>query len=248
MRNVLADLALEWEAAAALALRLAARAPTTDRIAGDDAEAAEPARVATAGRKYWVCKRGPATSARRWSAWAATATSRTRACRASTARAPLNSIWEGSAATSRPSTCCALTREDPARSRRSSPRSPLAPGRRRPASTPSSPTFATNDRRRCHGHRDPRPPPRRAHGPRPPGLPPGPHGTAAVADAFCASRLAGDWGQPSAPSPPACSSNASSTATAPSRRPEVSDRGRGGVTHRGGLLRGRRRGRDGRRR
>jgi putative acyl-CoA dehydrogenase len=54
MRAVVADLALESEAATALALRLA-------RAHDDDAGDADIAyrRLATAAAKYWVCKRGP---------------------------------------------------------------------------------------------------------------------------------------------------------------------------------------------
>jgi putative acyl-CoA dehydrogenase len=54
MRNVVADLALESEAATALGLRLA-------RAHDDDASDSEVAfrRLATAVAKYWVCKRGP---------------------------------------------------------------------------------------------------------------------------------------------------------------------------------------------
>lgn len=54
MRNVVADLALESEAATALALRLA-------RAHDEDASDAEVAyrRLATAVAKYWICKRGP---------------------------------------------------------------------------------------------------------------------------------------------------------------------------------------------
>ena len=82
MRNVLADLAIESEAATALALRLA-RAYDPPRTTS----AMPLKRLATAVGKYWVCKRGArATPPRRSSAWAATATSRSRGCRGSTAR------------------------------------------------------------------------------------------------------------------------------------------------------------------
>lgn len=58
MRSVVADLALESEAATATALRLA-------RAHDDDASHEEVAfrRLATAVSKYWVCKRGPAHAA-----------------------------------------------------------------------------------------------------------------------------------------------------------------------------------------
>src|SRR5690606_25099868 len=55
MRNVLADLAIESEAALALAFRVAR---AVDAAPGDADEAAL-ARIATAIGKYWVCKRAP---------------------------------------------------------------------------------------------------------------------------------------------------------------------------------------------
>jgi putative acyl-CoA dehydrogenase len=60
MRNVLADLCLESEAATVTALRLAR---AYDRRAAGDAREAAFARIATAVAKYWVCKRGPAHAA-----------------------------------------------------------------------------------------------------------------------------------------------------------------------------------------
>jgi putative acyl-CoA dehydrogenase len=56
MQNVLADLALEYEAALAMSLRLG-RA-LDGRQAGNESEA-QLFRLATAVGKYWVCKRGP---------------------------------------------------------------------------------------------------------------------------------------------------------------------------------------------
>src|SRR5690606_37134359 len=56
MRNVLADLAIESEAALALSMRVARAVDAAARDAGEAAFA----RVATAIGKYWVCKRAPA--------------------------------------------------------------------------------------------------------------------------------------------------------------------------------------------
>ncbi len=56
MKNVLADLALESEAATALALRLAAAVDRTER--GNDAHEAVMRRLLTPVAKFWVCKRG----------------------------------------------------------------------------------------------------------------------------------------------------------------------------------------------
>ncbi len=56
MRNVLADLCIESEAATALAMRLAR---AYDEAAAGAPRGAGLQRVATAVAKYWVCKRGP---------------------------------------------------------------------------------------------------------------------------------------------------------------------------------------------
>lgn len=56
MQNVLADLALEYEAALAMSLRLGRALDA--RQAGDEQET-KLFRLATAVGKYWVCKRGP---------------------------------------------------------------------------------------------------------------------------------------------------------------------------------------------
>ncbi len=106
--------------------------------------------------------------------------------------APLDSIWEGSGNVQ----CLDVLRGDGqepglgrgllrrgARGRRR--RAEARRLRRRPA------------RRDPRRHRDdpvPRPPHRRADGPRPASLAPVRYGDPAVADAFCASRLSGDWG------------------------------------------------------
>ncbi|MEJ7833740.1 MAG: acyl-CoA dehydrogenase family protein, partial [Nocardioides sp.] len=56
MRNVLADLVVESEAATVVAMRLAG---ATDRAVRGDAGEASFRRLALAVSKYWVCKRGP---------------------------------------------------------------------------------------------------------------------------------------------------------------------------------------------
>jgi len=92
MQNVLADLALESEAATAFALRVAR---AVDAAPGDAGEAAF-ARVATAVGKFWICKR------------AAVFVNEAQECLGGAGyveesilprlyrQAPLNSIWEGS--------------------------------------------------------------------------------------------------------------------------------------------------------
>jgi putative acyl-CoA dehydrogenase len=58
MKNVLADLALESEAAALLALRLAATVDHTEHGAGLGSQEAVMRRLLTPIAKFWVCKRG----------------------------------------------------------------------------------------------------------------------------------------------------------------------------------------------
>ena len=78
MRNVLADLALESEAATVLMTRLAG---ATDRaIAGNQAESALAPYRAGRRQVLGVQARARRTRPRRWSAWAATVTWRSRRC------------------------------------------------------------------------------------------------------------------------------------------------------------------------
>ncbi|UNK43865.1 acyl-CoA dehydrogenase family protein [Luteimonas sp. S4-F44] len=107
MRNVLADLAIETEAAVALALRVAG---AVDAASRDPAQAAF-ARVATAIGKYWLCRRAP------------TFVNEAQECLGGAGyieesilprlyrQAPLNSIWEGSGNLQCLDVLRALTRE-----------------------------------------------------------------------------------------------------------------------------------------
>jgi len=92
MRNVLADLALEGEAATALTFRVARAVDATDR---DPAEAAF-ARLATALGKYWVCKRAPAFTAEAMECLGGVGYVEETGLPRLYRQAPLNSIWEGS--------------------------------------------------------------------------------------------------------------------------------------------------------
>jgi putative acyl-CoA dehydrogenase len=93
MRSVLADLALESEAATALAMRLAGAA---DRAARGDAGEAALLRLALPAAKYWVCKRTPMVAGEALECLGGNGyveeSGLPRLCR----DAPLNSIWEGS--------------------------------------------------------------------------------------------------------------------------------------------------------
>src|SRR5882672_5970389 len=93
MRNVLADLALEVEAATTLVLRLA-RA-FDGRHAHDEHEALL-ARVLTPTAEYWVCKRLPAVAAEAMEVMGGNGYVEENAFARFYREAPLNSIWEGS--------------------------------------------------------------------------------------------------------------------------------------------------------
>ncbi|WP_432053839.1 DNA alkylation response protein [Streptomyces sp. bgisy022] len=93
MRNVLADLALESEAATALTLRLAGAADRAVR--GDSGEAAFR-RIATAVGKYWVTKRGPAFTAEALECLGGNGYVEDSGMPRHYREAPLLSIWEGS--------------------------------------------------------------------------------------------------------------------------------------------------------
>jgi putative acyl-CoA dehydrogenase len=93
MRNVLADLCVESEAATATAMRLA-RAYDR-RAAGDEREAAF-ARIATAVAKYWICKRGPAHAAESLECLGGNGYVEDSGLPRLFRQSPLLSIWEGS--------------------------------------------------------------------------------------------------------------------------------------------------------
>ncbi|MBU2665347.1 acyl-CoA dehydrogenase family protein [Actinoplanes bogorensis] len=176
MRNVLADLALESEAATALAIRLAGAA---DR----DEQAFK--RLAIAVGKFWVCKRQPAVVGEALECLGGNGYVEESGLPRLYRDAPLNSIWEGSGN---------VQALDVLRTMQRSPESveaffaELAPGADRHLDAAI---------RRLRDAKPDEPDARRLvelmaltlqasllvrHTP------------AAVADAFCASRLGGDWG------------------------------------------------------
>ncbi len=91
MQNVLADLALESEAATALMLRLARAFDSPD----DPAERAF-ARIATAAAKYWVCKRTPQAIAEAMECLGGNGYVEESILPRLYREAPVNAIWEGS--------------------------------------------------------------------------------------------------------------------------------------------------------
>jgi putative acyl-CoA dehydrogenase len=91
MRNVLADLALESEAATALAIRLA----RTFDAQGDD-EQSLLRRLLTPAAKFWICKRGPAVAAEAMEVLGGNGFVEESPLARVYRQMPLNSIWEGS--------------------------------------------------------------------------------------------------------------------------------------------------------
>ena len=92
MRNVLADLALESEAATALALRVARAVDASARDASERALA----RIVTAVGKYWVCKRCPPFVNEAQECLGGNGYVEESVLPRLYRQAPLNSIWEGS--------------------------------------------------------------------------------------------------------------------------------------------------------
>ncbi|MEU5142855.1 DNA alkylation response protein [Streptomyces sp. NPDC021139] len=186
MRNVLADLALESEAATTLTLRLAGAADRAVRA--DEGETAFR-RIATAVGKYWVTKRGPAFTAEALECLGGNGYVEESGMPRHYREAPLLSIWEGSGnvnaldvlrALGRSPACAHALFEELALARGADARLDAAVARLRAGLGEASQTGA----RRLvelmaltlQGSLLVR------------------HAPPAVADAFCASRLGGDWG------------------------------------------------------
>ncbi|MFZ2528368.1 MAG: acyl-CoA dehydrogenase family protein [Rhodococcus sp. (in: high G+C Gram-positive bacteria)] len=92
MRNVLADLVVESEAATTMMMRLAG---ATDRATADPQEAALR-RIALAVTKYWVCKRAPAHAAEALECFGGNGYAEDSGMPRLFRESPLMSIWEGS--------------------------------------------------------------------------------------------------------------------------------------------------------
>ena len=93
MRNVLADLAIEAEAATTVALWLAA---LTDRAVAGDESAATLRRIALAVSKYYVCKRGPVHAGEALECFGGNGYVEASRMPRLYREAPLMSVWEGS--------------------------------------------------------------------------------------------------------------------------------------------------------
>jgi putative acyl-CoA dehydrogenase len=92
MRNVLADLAIESEAALVLSMRVARAVDAAPR----DASEAAFARIATAIGKFWICKRAPAFVNEAQECLGGAGYVEESLLPRLYRQAPLNSIWEGS--------------------------------------------------------------------------------------------------------------------------------------------------------
>ncbi len=106
MQNVVADLAVESEAATALAIRLAAAVDD----AGDPHEAALR-RIALPLAKFWVCKRAPALAAEALECLGGNGYVEESGMPLLFRESPLNSVWEGSGNVNALDVLRALTRE-----------------------------------------------------------------------------------------------------------------------------------------
>ncbi|MYS86131.1 DNA alkylation response protein [Streptomyces sp. SID5474] len=93
MRNVIADLGVESEAASTLALRVAG---AVDRAQRGDAHERAFLRLATAVAKYWVCKRQPVAVAEALECLGGNGYDEASGLPRLYRDAPLNGIWEGS--------------------------------------------------------------------------------------------------------------------------------------------------------
>ncbi len=92
MRNVVADLALESEAATAMVLRVAG---AVDRAARGDRGEQAFKRLATAVAKYWICKRAPGVAAEALECLGGNGYVEESGMPRLYREAPLNGIWEG---------------------------------------------------------------------------------------------------------------------------------------------------------
>jgi putative acyl-CoA dehydrogenase len=108
MANVLADLAVESEAATTVALRLAG---ATDRAVRGDEEEAAFRRLALAVTKYWVCKQAPAHAAEALECLGGNGYVEESGMPRLYREAPLGSIWEGSGNVAALDALRALTRQ-----------------------------------------------------------------------------------------------------------------------------------------
>jgi putative acyl-CoA dehydrogenase len=190
MRNVLADLCIESEAATALAMRLA-RAYDEAAAPGAGAVAAAFRRLATAIGKYWVCKRGPGHAFEALECLGGNGYVEESGMPRLYREMPLASIWEGSGNVMALDVLRALGRSPEASSAFFDEVGAAAGG------DPRLDAFAAALREELADGAAPEPRARRIVERMALALQGSllvRHAPAAIADAFCASRLAGDAG------------------------------------------------------
>jgi putative acyl-CoA dehydrogenase len=194
MASVLADLAIESEATTMAAFRLAG---ATDRAARGDAQESAFRRLALAATKYWVCKRAPAHAAEALECLGGNGYVEESGLPRLYREAPLQSIWEGSGNVAALDAVRALIRQPESAeaffaeldlAAGADTRLDQAIGRlRKELSDPSEARarhLAESMALTLQGALLVR------------------HGDPAVADAFAASRLAGEWGHAFGTLPP----------------------------------------------
>jgi len=190
MRNVLADLAVESEAATIGAMRLAR---AYDEAIGGDEEAQSLKRVANAVLKYWVCKRAVAHAGEALECLGGNGYVEESGMPRLFRESPLNSIWEGSGNVQ----CLDVLRamvKSPA-----SVEAFFAEVAEGAVAEPRLAAFATDLRDELPGDLETIESRARRLVEKMALALQGSllvrYGDEAVADAFCASRLSGDWGQ-----------------------------------------------------
>ena len=190
MRNVLADLAVESEAATIAAMRLAR---AYDEANAGDAEAQSLKRIANAVLKYWICKRAPMHAGEALECLGGNGYVEDSGMPRLFRESPLNSIWEGSGNVQ----CLDVLRamiKSPA-----SLEAFFAEVEEGAASEPRLAAYAQALREELPGDVETIEARARSLVERMALAIQGSllvrYGDEAVADAFCASRLSGDWGQ-----------------------------------------------------
>jgi putative acyl-CoA dehydrogenase len=186
MQNLLADMAIESEAATLLMLRLAAAADHPD-----DRQEAAFRRLALAAAKFWVCKRAVAVAAEALECMGGNGYVEESPMPRLYREAPVNSIWEGSGNVNALDTLRASTREQDAIEALCAEAETARGGNARldRALRSLRSRLQSGDREESEARRDAEMMTLALQGSllvR--------HAPPAVADAFCATRLGGDWG------------------------------------------------------
>ncbi len=190
MQNVLADLAVESEAATISAMRLAR---AYDEAIADDEEAQSLKRIANAVLKYWICKRAPMHAGESLECLGGNGYVEESGMPRLFRESPLNSIWEGSGNVQCLDVLRAMIKSPAALD------AFFAEVEEGAASEPRLATYATQLKDELPGDietieaRARRVVERMALALQASLLVR--YGDEASADAFCASRLSGDWGQ-----------------------------------------------------